>query len=197
MLIMQKRAISFSAIFLGVIIVLALLAMCALVGLAINMSVAPDPKDEPIANNIFVLVGFGVVILFSAAFFLAAYIATYFADAREFIERLGHGLGTWALLTFLLSFASITSVGILDLRQSLGAINNPYVSTDVEMLEMRAITRLNITGQKEDNRQIIKQLGKSKHLVLWVSCIAIFVGLGVTFGAAAFGGGSRKHSGKI
>lgn len=180
---MQKRDISFSAIFLSVIIVLALLIMLGLIGIAIDLQIQA-PKDEPISDNIFVLMGFGGVILLSLSFFLAAYLASFFADAREFTQCLGHGLGTWALLTFLLGFASIAAVGVLDLRQSFSAINNPYINTDIEILNARAITRLVLGGHKQGNKEIIIQLAKTKHLVSWVACISMCLGLVVTFGAA-------------
>lgn len=188
---MQKREIRLSAIFLGVIVVLAAFTMLSLVGVAVYLPQASE-NPQPLSNNILVIVGFGAVIIFSIAFFVAAWLASYFSDASYYLGRLAHALGTWALLTFFLSFLSIAAIGILEFRQEFSAISNPYISTDVEILDLRAITRLILPAKKEERTQIIDETSRSKNTVAWASSISVIVGLALSCVAAALPGPRRS-----
>lgn len=181
---MHTREIRLSAIFLGVIIVLALFTMLSLAGVAIYLTQASQ-NTELLSKNIFVLLGFGSVILFSLAFFLAAWLASYFSEASYYRGRLTHALGSWALLTFFVSFLSIGAFGILEARQKFSAVNDPYISTDVEVLNFRAITRLILGGKREDRIQVIEESSRFKHTIAWVSCISVIAGLALSCMAAA------------
>lgn len=189
---MQKRHIHIAAIFLGVIIVLGLFMLLLLVGAAVFLYY-DAPKPEALPDNIFVLIGFAVVIISSLAFFLAAFVASYFSYAKIYLERMVHALGTWAILTLLLSFTSITALGILELKERVGSINHPYVSTDMEVLNLRAITKLNLTGHKEDRSEVIEQISHTQQVIAWASCVSVIIGLGASCAAAAFSGRGRTR----
>jgi len=190
MLIMHRQ-IHMSAIFLGVIIAAAFLTMFALVAWAVG-AYGIALRSEELANNIFVLIGFAAVIILSAAFFLAAWLAVYFSEAQSYGACLAHACGSWAVLTFCLAFLSISSLAILEVKQKFNLVNNPYLSTDVDVLELRAITRLNLISKKEDNACVIIQLAHAQKMVAWISCASIIIGLGASWGAARLTGRRRR-----
>lgn len=169
--------VSFPAVFLGVIITLALLAMLGLFGLAINMHITPSPIPTLFSNISVFFMSLLAIIILSGAFFLAAYLAVYFSHAPELKDGLTHALGTWGIFSLIIACLGLTAIGVLEVRQHFSTINNPYITTDVEITKLRAITSLNLTGRVEHHDTIVKDIIKTKHAVSWIICISTLIGL--------------------
>lgn len=109
----RLRHVSWGAIFLGLVIAVAIQIVLGLLGLGLGFSIV-DPADPmggigawSISTAIY------VVIVNIIALFVGAYVAAHLAPGLTDRSAIFHGLSIWALATILMVWIGTTTVGMI------------------------------------------------------------------------------------
>lgn len=105
------RRVSWGAIFVGVVVALALMVFFTTLGLAIGAAAVDPLYDEnPLAG---VGIGSGIYIVFTQLIALAVggYAAARLAGVPRTVSSLLHGAAVWALATLLVTWAAVSGGG--------------------------------------------------------------------------------------
>ncbi len=146
----RKTQISGSAILLGALIAIALQVLMGFLGSALGLSVLDLREGNLPGTGVLVSVGIFAVLSVGFSFLVGGYIASRMSHQKLRFDSVIHGLGIWAVVTFLMMvvFARVgTQIGSVLATAGIGAgsaVTAGSVLKEISDLKPRIVTQMKI-----------------------------------------------------
>jgi hypothetical protein len=185
-----RSRVSWSAIFAGATVAVALYILLGSLGVALGFTVAPRVSD----NELKISAALWAIASVLVSLFLGGYIATQCTAGENKTEAIVHGLTVWGVLFVALLW--LTSVGIsFGFNGLLGVMNSPAVrSLSTEDLRAAGVTQEQVDRLRDKLQSYpseTRQAAQSPYVAqaAWWSVGGIFLSMLAAVGGALAGSG--------